>query len=223
LTKKKIIKKSPPKKKVVPGRNKSIPKAEPKNENSVLEALTDKVKSSLMKEIIPQVVTELRVDLDKAVNGKFEDIKGIINNEMKDLRQTMALNNDIPQQIPQLQQPQNPPAETNLPAESQLGGQNTGEMITQILLSQLGGQKSGGSGMEKMFMEMMMRNQLNSMNRQDVQSQALTQAIIKRIVPEELGQAQMIDDLNSTNEALMNPIHKYGENLKKQQEEAKKE
>ena len=70
---------------------------------------------------------------------------------------------------------------------------------------------------------MMMRNQLNSMNRQDVQSQALTQAIIKRIVPEELGQASMLDDLNSTNEALMNPIHKYGENLKKQQEQAKKE
>ena len=201
---------------------KSIPKKTVKKENNnnvLLEALTDKVKSSLVKEIIPIVVTELKIDLDKAVNGKFEDIKGIINNEMKDLRQNIALNTNIPQGIPQLQQPQ---AEIDLP-ESQPAASNTGEMITQLLLSQLGGPKSAGSPMEKMFMEMMMRNQLNNMNRQDIQSQALTQAIIKKIVPEDSVNG-MLDDLNSTNDALMGPVHHYGKNMQqKQQQEANKE
>tara|TARA_R100000963_G_scaffold35039_1_gene31252 strand:- start:1351 stop:2001 length:651 start_codon:yes stop_codon:yes gene_type:complete len=216
MTKKKIIKKNGQnrivKKKTV---KKSIPKAEPKND-IVLETLVEKIK----QQIIPAVVSELKVDLDKAVNGKFEDIKNIINNEMKDVRGQLAVNSEIAQH--NIPQPVNssplPQAEVENPIPNM-----TQEMIPQLLMSLLSGNNNNNQGgFNGIIMEGIQRKMLADMNRQDIQSQAISQAVVKKLLDGDSNLTGMMDSLNQTNEALMKPLHDYGKNMQKR-EEAKKE
>jgi hypothetical protein len=221
MTKKKIIKKSIPKKTVKKSIlkktvKKSIPKAEPKND-IVLETLVEKIK----QQIIPAVVSELKVDLDKAVNGKFEDIKNIINNEMKDVRGQLAVNSEIAQHnIPQpvVNSSPLPQAEVENPIPNM-----TQEMIPQLLMSLLSGNNNNNQGgFNGIIMEGIQRKMLADMNRQDIQSQAISQAVVKKLLDGDSNLTGMMDSLNQTNEALMKPLHDYGKNMQKR-EEAKKE
>jgi len=217
MTKKKIIKKSIPKKTV----KKSIPKAEPKNENIVLDTLMQKMKESLMKDLVPAVVNVLKPDLDKAVNGRFEDIKNIINNEMKDVRQGLAINSEIPQQtehIPQVEGVN--PSLSPQPEAQNLMGQ---EAIMSLLSGLLGSNNNQGGGFNQIILEGIQRKMLADMNRQDIQSQAISQAVVKRLLGDDPNLEKYQDSLTQTNDALMKPLHDYGKNMQKRDEEAKKE
>ena len=223
MTKKKIIKKNGQniivKKKTV---KKLIPNAEPKNENIVLDTLMQKMKESLMKDLVPAVVNVLKPDLDKAVNGRFEDIKNIINNEMKDVRQGLAINSEIPQQtqhIPQVEGDN--PSLSPQPEAQNLMGQ---EAIMSLLSGLLGSNTNqGGGGFNQIIMEGIQRKMLADMNRQDIQSQAISQAVVKRLLGDDPNLEKYQDSLTQTNDALMKPLHDYGKNMQKRDEEAKKE
>lgn len=183
---------------------------------------------NLQSEITKDIVSNLKPEMEKGIESRFEQIKQIVINEMKDLRQGLGK-----AETEQQQQNQNPQATPNIenlvqqaqqaqPQQNQSSGMDKFGMIAQLLplLQQSGiiGNNQGGQ-MGGMLQEAMMRKFLADISRSDYQNQAMTNYLFKQVFKENPM------EMNKTDDALMSPIKKYGDIMekKKQQESEKNE
>ena len=196
---------------------KKINKVEVKEEIDV-KALVDKLKTT----VITEVVGALKPDLQKAVDGKFNEIKTIITTEIKDVREQLLNGNSATVS--------NSEAAPPLDVAAALGAStatpnNTGGAMDKLaaiapLIQALGIGRNQGGQLGGMMQEAMMRKFLSDIARSDYQQQAMTTFMFKQMFKEN---PEIIESMKKTNDALMNPLKKYGEQFEKAHEGEKKE
>ena len=196
---------------------KQIKKAEVKEEIDV-KALVEKLKTT----VISEVVGALKPDLQKAVDGKFNEIKTIITTEIKDVREQLLNGNSANVSDSQAAPPMDVAAALGA---SPATPNNTGGAMDKLaaiapLIQALGIGRNQGGQLGGMMQEAMMRKFLSDIARSDYQQQAMTTFMFKQMFKEN---PEIIESMKKTNDALMNPLKKYGEQFEKAHEGEKKE
>jgi len=191
-------------------------KEEVKKEVDV-KALVDKIKST----VITEVVGALKPDLQKAVDGKFDEIKTIITTEIKDVREQLLNGNSAhDSQTSEAAPPLDVAAALGGAAPTGAGGALDKIALIAPLIQQLGIGRSQGGQFGGMMQEAMMRKFLSDIARSDYQQQAMTTFMFKQMFKEN---PEIIESMTKTNDAFMNPLKKYGEQFEKAHEDKKKE
>ena len=196
---------------------KKIKKVEVKEQVDV-KALVDKIKST----VIAEVVGALKPDLQKAVDGKFDEIKTIITTEIKDVREQLLNGNSANvEQTSEAAPPLDVAAALGgaAPTGSAGGGALDKLALIAPLIQQLGIGRSQGGQFGGMMQEAMMRKFLSDIARSDYQQQAMTTFMFKQMFKEN---PEIIESMTKTNDAFMNPLKKYGEQFEKAHEGEKK-
>ena len=182
-----------------------------------VKALVDKIKST----VITEVVGALKPDLQKAVDGKFDEIKTIITTEIKDVREQLLNGNSANvEQTSEAAPPLDVAAALGGAAPTGAGGALDKLALIAPLIQQLGIGRSQGGQFGGMMQEAMMRKFLSDIARSDYQQQAMTTFMFKQMFKEN---PEIIESMTKTNDAFMNPLKKYGEQFEKAHEEKKKE
>ena len=199
---------------------KKIKKAEVKEEVKEqvdVKALVDKIKST----VITEVVGALKPDLQKAVDGKFDEIKTIITTEIKDVREQLLNGNSAhDSQTSEAAPPLDVAAALGGAAPTGAGGALDKLALIAPLIQQLGIGRNQGGQFGGMMQEAMMRKFLSDIARSDYQQQAMTTFMFKQMFKEN---PEIIESMTKTNDAFMNPLKKYGEQFEKAHEGEKKE
>ena len=183
-----------------------------------VKALVDKIKST----VITEVVGALKPDLQKAVDGKFDEIKTIITTEIKDVREQLLNGNSANvEQTSEAAPPLDVAAALGgaAPTGSAGGGALDKLALIAPLIQQLGIGRSQGGQFGGMMQEAMMRKFLSDIARSDYQQQAMTTFMFKQMFKEN---PEIIESMTKTNDAFMNPLKKYGEQFEKAHEGEKK-
>lgn len=158
--------------------------------------------------ITSKVVSMLAPEMAKSIESKFEEMKTIFTNELKDIRSHMEA---APQPEPAAQEmptmPVNDAGLTQPQAQEKAG---LDSLLPIIQMLGLGGQQQGG-GLNNMFMEAIMRKSLADITRGDMMNEMMSKAMYKKLS----GGDDMPDDITETTDSLMNPLRKYGEKAKK--------
>ena len=195
---------------------KKINKAEVKEEIDV-KALVEKLKTT----VISEVVGALKPDLQKAVDGKFNEIKTIITTEIKDVREQLLNGNSANVSDSQAAPPLDVAAALGGAAPTGAGGGAMDKLAAIApLIQALGIGRNQGGQLGGMMQEAMMRKFLSDIARSDYQQQAMTTFMFKQMFKEN---PEIIESMKKTNDALMNPLKKYGEQFEKAHEGEKKE
>ena len=180
-----------------------------------VKALVDKIKST----VITEVVGALKPDLQKAVDGKFDEIKTIITTEIKDVREQLLNGNSANvEQTSEAAPPLDVAAALGGAAPTGAGGALDKLALIAPLIQQLGIGRSQGGQFGGMMQEAMMRKFLSDIARSDYQQQAMTTFMFKQMFKEN---PEIIESMTKTNDAFMNPLKKYGEQFEKAHEEKK--
>jgi len=199
---------------------KKIKKAEVKEEVKEqvdVKAIVDKIKST----VIAEVVGALKPDLQKAVDGKFDEIKTIITTEIKDVREQLLNGNSAhDSQTSEAAPPLDVAAALGGAAPTGAGGALDKLALIAPLIQQLGIGRNQGGQFGGMMQEAMMRKFLSDIARSDYQQQAMTTFMFKQMFKEN---PEIIESMTKTNDAFMNPLKKYGEQFEKAHEGEKKE
>ena len=199
---------------------KKIKKAEVKEEVKEqvdVKAIVDKIKST----VITEVVGALKPDLQKAVDGKFDEIKTIITTEIKDVREQLLNGNSAhDSQTSEAAPPLDVAAALGGAAPTGAGGALDKLALIAPLIQQLGIGRNQGGQFGGMMQEAMMRKFLSDIARSDYQQQAMTTFMFKQMFKEN---PEIIESMTKTNDAFMNPLKKYGEQFEKAHEGEKKE
>ena len=183
-----------------------------------VKAMVDKLKST----VITEVVGALKPDLQKAVDGKFDEIKTIITTEIKDVREQLLNGNSANvEQTSEAAPPLDVAAALGGAAPTGAGGGALDKLaLIAPLIQQLGIGRSQGGQFGGMMQEAMMRKFLSDIARSDYQQQAMTTFMFKQMFKEN---PEIIESMTKTNDAFMNPLKKYGEQFEKAHEDKKKE
>ena len=154
-------------------------------------------------DIITDVVKQLAPEMNKSIEAKFEEMKSIFTNELKDIRKHMEAPVEPVQEEPVMEAPQMEQPLT-APQEQQKAGLETLMPLIQML--GLGKpEPTGNNGLMNMFMESMMRNSMANLTRNDGMQDLMMKAAFKKI----LGEEPPANIMKTTDE-LMSPLNNYG-------------
>ena len=159
--------------------------------------------------ITSKVVSMLAPEMTKSIEAKFEEMKTIFTNELKDIRSHMET---APQSEPTTQElPTMPVNDAGLtqPQAQEKAGLDSLLPIMQML--GITGQQQQGGGLNSMFMEAIMRKSLADITRGDMMNEMMSKAMYKKLS----GGDDMPDGITETTDSLMNPLRKYGEKANK--------
>jgi hypothetical protein len=170
-----------------------------------IENTLEKVENSITSKVVQLLAPEMK----KSIEAKFDEMKTIFTNELKDIRSHMEA---APQAAPAVSDPPTMPVnESGLtqPQAQEKAGLDSLLPIMQML-GITGGQQNQG-GLNNMFMEAIMRKSLADITRGDMMNEMMSKAMYKKLS----GGDDMPDGITETTDSLMNPLRKYGENAKK--------
>ena len=162
---------------------------------------TEPTLEKVENEIISKVVSQLAPEMNKAIQGKFEEMKTVFMNELKEIRGNIEQR----QQSPEIPDIPNDSSNMQLtqPQEQAKAG------LEQILplIQMIGGNPSSnsGGGLGNMFMEAMMRKSLADITRGDMMNEVMMKAMYKKLLGDELP-----DEITKTTDKLMSPLRKFG-------------
>ena len=169
-----------------------------------VENTLEKVENSITSKVVQMLAPEMT----KSIEAKFEEMKTIFTNELKDIRSHMEA---APQVDPAVSDPPTMPvneAGLTQPQAAEKAGLDSLLPIMQML--GLGQQQQGG-GLNNMFMEAIMRKSLADITRGDMMNEMMSKAMYKKLS----GGDDMPDGITETTDSLMNPLRKYGEKANK--------
>ena len=172
-------------------------------------------KPNLDSNIIEAVVKQLAPEMNKSIQSKFEEMKTIITNELKDIRSHMEapVNPEPVMDQPVMDQP--PMQEVSQETPKLPGGLES--LLPLIQMLGIGETKpSGQNGLMNMFMESMMRNSMANLTRNDGMQDLMMKAAFKKI----LGEEPPANIMKTTDE-LMSPLNNYGAKAQAAREAAK--
>ena len=153
-------------------------------------------------DIITDVVKQLAPEMNKSIEAKFEEMKSIFTNELKDIRKHMEAPVEPEPESPVMEAPQEQPL--TAPQEQQKAGLETLMPLIQML--GLGKpEPTSNNGLMNMFMESMMRNSMANLTRNDGMQDLMMKAAFKKI----LGEEPPANIMKTTDE-LMSPLNNYG-------------
>ena len=153
-------------------------------------------------DIISDVVKQLAPEMNKSIEAKFEEMKSIFTNELKDIRKHMEAPVEPEPESPVMEAPQEQPL--TAPQEQQKAGLETLMPLIQML--GLGKpEPTSNNGLMNMFMESMMRNSMANLTRNDGMQDLMMKAAFKKI----LGEEPPANIMKTTDE-LMSPLNNYG-------------
>ena len=155
--------------------------------------------------ITSKVVLLLAPEMNKAIETKFDEMKTIFTNELKDIRSHMETTPQTETELPTM--PTNEAGLTQPQAQEKAGLDSLLPIIQMLGL----GQPQGQGGLNNMFMEAIMRKSLADITRGDMMNEMMSKAMYKKLS----GGDDMPDGITDTTDSLMNPLRKYGENAKK--------
>ena len=170
-----------------------------------VEPTLEKVENSITSKVVQMLAPEM----NKSIEAKFEEMKTIFTNELKDIRSHMEA---APQVDPAVQEPPTMPvndAGLTQPQAAEKAGLDSLLPIMQML-GITGGQQNQG-GLNNMFMEAIMRKSLADITRGDMMNEMMSKAMYKKLS----GGDDMPDGITETTDSLMNPLRKYGEKANK--------
>ena len=151
--------------------------------------------------------------MNKSIEAKFEEMKSIFTNELKDIRKHMEAPVEPEPESPVMEAPQEQPL--TAPQEQQKAGLETLMPLIQML--GLGKpEPTSNNGLMNMFMESMMRNSMANLTRNDGMQDLMMKAAFKKI----LGEEPPANIMKTTDE-LMSPLNKYGAKAQAAREAAK--
>ena len=164
-------------------------------------------------DIITDVVKQLAPEMNKSIEAKFEEMKSIFTNELKDIRKHMEAPVEPEPESPVMEAPQEQPL--TAPQEQQKAGLETLMPLIQML--GLGKpEPTSNNGLMNMFMESMMRNSMANLTRNDGMQDLMMKAAFKKI----LGEEPPANIMKTTDE-LMSPLNNYGAKAQAARERAK--
>lgn len=165
-------------------------------------------------DIITDVVKQLAPEMNKSIEAKFEEMKSIFTNELKDIRKHMESPVEPVQEEPVMEAPKMEQPLT-APQEQQKAGIETLMPLIQML--GLGKpEPTSNNGLMNMFMESMMRNSMANLTRNDGMQDLMMKAAFKKI----LGEEPPANIMKTTDE-LMSPLNNYGAKAQAAREKAK--
>ena len=170
-----------------------------------VEPTLEKVENSITSKVVQMLAPEM----NKSIEAKFEEMKTIFTNELKDIRSHMEA---APAIDPAVQEPPTMPvndAGLTQPQAQEKAGLDSLLPIMQML-GMTGGQQQQG-GLNNMFMEAIMRKSLADITRGDMMNEMMSKAMYKKLS----GGDDMPDGITETTDSLMNPLRKYGEKANK--------
>jgi hypothetical protein len=166
-----------------------------------VEPTLEKVENSITSKVVQMLAPEM----NKSIEAKFEEMKTIFTNELKDIRSHMEA---APAIDPAVSDPPTMPvndAGLTQPQAQEKAGLDSLLPIMQML-GITGGQQNQG-GLNNMFMEAIMRKSLADITRGDMMNEMMSKAMYKKLS----GGDDMPDGITETTDSLMNPLRKYGE------------
>ena len=184
---------------------KEVKKKATKKAAPAVEPTLEKVENSITSKVVQMLAPEM----NKSIEAKFEEMKTIFTNELKDIRSHMEA---APQQDPAVSDPPTMPvndAGLTQPQAQEKAGLDSLLPIMQML-GITGGQQNQG-GLNNMFMEAIMRKSLADITRGDMMNEMMSKAMYKKLS----GGDDMPDGITETTDSLMNPLRKYGEKANK--------
>lgn len=163
-------------------------------------------------EIITKVVQTLSPELNKAVEQKFEDMKTVLMNEIKDIRKHFEQPQEVVQEVTESEA--QPVSVTNLPQDmtpQQEQAKAGLESILPLIQMISGGNSNsnsggGGGGLSNMFMEAVMRKSLADITRGDMMNEVMMKAMYRKLLGEDLP-----DGISKTTDKLMSPLREFGD------------
>ena len=180
-------------------------------------SIVQEIQENVMKEVIGT----LKPDMELAIQNRFEDIKKVMTNEIKDLRSLIENKNlsqgNISTQIDtsqahlpkgvegllnQVASPQSSPSQKLNPMDT------IAQLAPIIQALGLGGEQKPANDMGEMLQSAMTRKFLADISRNDYQSQAITNHLFKTMLKQD---PDLLTSMNKTDDVLMNPLKKYGE------------
>jgi len=182
-------------------KKKATKKAAPAVGQKEVDDTLTKVENSITSKVVQMLAPEM----NKSIEAKFEEMKTIFTNELKDIRSHMEA---APQVDPAVQEPPTMPvndAGLTQPQAQEKAGLDSLLPIMQML-GITGGQQNQG-GLNSMFMEAIMRKSLADITRGDMMNEMMSKAMYKKLS----GGDDMPDGITETTDSLMNPLRKYGE------------
>lgn len=166
-------------------------------------------------DIISDVVKQLAPEMNKSIEAKFEEMKSIFTNELKDIRKHMEAPVEPEPESPVMEQPVMQESGLTAPQEQQKAGLETLMPLIQML--GLGKpEPTGNNGLMNMFMESMMRNSMANLTRNDGMQDLMMKAAFKKI----LGEEPPANIMKTTDE-LMSPLNNYGAKAQAARDNAK--
>ena len=184
---------------------KEVKKKATKKAAPAVEPTLEKVENSITSKVVQMLAPEM----NKSIEAKFEEMKTIFTNELKDIRSHMEA---APAIDPAVQEPPTMPvndAGLTQPQAAEKAGLDSLLPIMQML-GITGGQQNQG-GLNNMFMEAIMRKSLADITRGDMMNEMMSKAMYKKLS----GGDDMPDGITETTDSLMNPLRKYGEKANK--------
>ena len=166
-----------------------------------IENTLEKVENSITSKVVQLLAPEMK----KSIEVKFEEMKTIFTNELKDIRSHMEA---APAVVESTTMPVNESGLTQPQAQEKAGLDSL--LPIMQMLGMTGGQQNQG-GLNNMFMEAIMRKSLADITRGDMMNEMMSKAMYKKLS----GGEDMPDGITETTDSLMNPLRKYGENAKK--------
>jgi hypothetical protein len=184
---------------------KEVKKKATKKAAPAVEPTLEKVENSITSKVVQMLAPEM----NKSIEAKFEEMKTIFTNELKDIRSHMEA---APAIDPAVSDPPTMPvndAGLTQPQAQEKAGLDSLLPIMQML-GMTGGQQQQG-GLNNMFMEAIMRKSLADITRGDMMNEMMSKAMYKKLS----GGDDMPDGITETTDSLMNPLRKYGEKANK--------
>jgi len=187
-----------------------------KKEDKKVKVVKDVAPSA--DDLIKKIVETLAPEMNKSIEKKFEDMKVVFTNELKDIRNHLDTpSSNVPETVPDTQVMPDVSGNTpdivpqgNVSPPMPVGLESLMPLITSLLGNN---NKQQGGGLNNMFMEAVMRKSLADITRGDMMNELMMKKMYQQVLGEKVP-----DDIMGTTESLMNPLRKYGENMKKKQD-----
>ena len=186
-------------------KKKATKKAAPAVEQKEVDDTLTKVENSITSKVVQMLAPEM----NKSIEAKFEEMKTIFTNELKDIRSHMEAAPAIdPAVVDPPTMPVNDAGLTQPQAQEKAGLDSLLPIMQMLGIT--GGQQNQG-GLNGMFMEAIMRKSLADITRGDMMNEMMSKAMYKKLS----GGDDMPDGITETTDSLMNPLRKYGEKANK--------
>ncbi len=216
-------------------------KSNVKGSNADLKDSTEKkasdvsIVSQIQTNVMNEVIKTLKPDMELAINNRIsqaqEELKRVLTNEIKDLRSMIENKNlgnpnistnidtnqaHLPKGVEGLLNSVNPQPSPAKPSIME----NVAQFLPLIQALGLGGEQKPANDMGDMLQQAMTRKFLADISRNDYQAQAITNHLFKNMLKQD---PELLTSMNKTDDVLMNPLKKYGEQYEADQIKSAKE